>query len=149
VPIRITSVSAKAAYVIVGYIVLVTAAGMSAVLLRDVLLGAIVDAVLTLVLIGLGARWFRADGEDRISPRPLWRLTGRPTAGFVVATLAGIQTLFAAGTGVITPHALLPSAVTTVVSLLVTIAYLASSMRLRSLHQSTGEIVPRNRRESA
>ena len=48
---------------------------------------AVIVSVLDVAAVVFGARTFRSRGEDPAPPRPGWQLTGRPLAGFVIATI--------------------------------------------------------------
>jgi uncharacterized membrane protein YfcA len=50
----------------------------------------IIRSCIVVLLVLLAARVFRAEGEESVDPRPLWRMTGRPTAGFVLGSITGL-----------------------------------------------------------
>jgi hypothetical protein len=87
-PFRITELWAKFAYVLVGWFLLPVSLGY----LLDFagIPGpaiVVLDAVLSVLVIWLGTRSFRAQGEAIEPPRVWWRATGRPRAGFVLGGL--------------------------------------------------------------
>ncbi|NQX35993.1 hypothetical protein [Herbiconiux sp. VKM Ac-2851] len=89
---RILNPYGKFLYVLIG--------GIAVVLLNllvAALVGPVVGPVLyVVVLFGwilVGARIFRVPEEPIEPPRPWWKLTGRPTAGFVLAALFALQAI--------------------------------------------------------
>ncbi|GAA0421303.1 hypothetical protein [Leifsonia naganoensis] len=127
---RITSPQGKVTYVVVGYVVALTAAVVGA-LAASPAVGVVVYSVVVVLLVWCGTRLFRGEGEDPNGTRPMWRMTARPTAGFVLAILLILQ---AASTAINAASAqrLAPLYVVAVVlSLGLAAAYLNSSLRLR------------------
>lgn len=55
--------------------------------------GSVVAVLAFWAWIVVGARLFRGDDEPVDPPRAWWRLTAKPTAGFVIAGLLGVQVL--------------------------------------------------------
>jgi uncharacterized membrane protein YfcA len=53
----------------------------------------ILRSILVLLLILLAGRVFRGAREPGDQPRPWWRMTGAPTAGFVLGAIFGIAAL--------------------------------------------------------
>jgi len=49
------------------------------------------DIVFGLATVAIGTRAFRARGEPELPPRVWWRATGRPPAGFVIASLLALS----------------------------------------------------------
>ena len=82
-PLRITQKRWKAVYIVGGYIVI---ALITALLPQGTGL-AIITLVLDVVWIYGGARIFRGAGELLQVPRPWWRMTARPRAGFALGIL--------------------------------------------------------------
>jgi uncharacterized membrane protein YfcA len=105
----------------------------------------ILRAVLLLVLVLLGARLFRSPEEPDDAARPRWRMTGRPLAGWVLGTVAGLGAIWlfvaAIGTELAPASAHVASSTQNLavfVALAIALAalavlYLTSSVRLRSL----------------
>lgn len=139
-PLRIRSVWLKLAYVGV-YVVLVTA-------LRQILsilsLAELVQLLLfnglAITAIVVGARIFRARGEEPLAPRPWWQLTGRPKAGIVIGTLLLVSDAITWINGLVDPSRMdnlsawiLSSVFTVVISL----AYFHSSTKLRRHARAT------------
>lgn len=54
------------------------------------LAGAWFGVIVTPVVLLVATRVFRVAEEDVAAPRPLWRMTGRPTAGFVLGGILGL-----------------------------------------------------------
>lgn len=86
-PVRIRSTWLKVAYVTVYVIVSITIGRALFALDAPSLVATLVSNVLFVGAVFGGARIFRVREEDPIPPRDWWRLTGRPKAGFVMATL--------------------------------------------------------------
>jgi hypothetical protein len=136
--LRILNPYGKFLYVLVGWIAVVLIN-----LLVVALVGPVVGPVLyVVVLFGwilVGARIFRVPEEPIEPPRPWWRLTGRPTAGFVLAALFALQAITNQLTLVIGDRGRAGEdggtasvTVVTVACAIAAVAYLASSLRLRA-----------------
>jgi hypothetical protein len=87
-PFRITRVWEKVAYVALCWILLplaerflLTQLGVPEPLVLTF------DLISAFAVVGFGSRVFRATGEPVAPPRVWWRATGRPAAGFVIASL--------------------------------------------------------------
>jgi hypothetical protein len=92
----------------------------------------ILNAVWIAALV-TGARTFRVHEEDPIPPRPWWQLTGRPTAGFVIAGLLVGSELFlwaSAALG-LTPVDVASSILNSAFTLTVAALYVRSSLLLK------------------
>lgn len=135
---RILNPYGKFLYVLVGWIAVVLIN-----LLVVALVGPVVGPVLyVVVLFGwilVGARIFRVPEEPIEPPRPWWKLTGRPTAGFVLAALFALQaitnqvSLVLGGRGLADDDGGTASVtVVTAACAIAAVAYLASSLRLRA-----------------
>jgi len=82
-PLRLTQKRWKAVYIVGGYIVTALSAGLLP-------LGggaAIITLILDVAWIYGGTRIFRGAGELVQPPRPWWRMTARPRAGFALGAL--------------------------------------------------------------
>ncbi|MGJ4845999.1 hypothetical protein [Leifsonia sp. Le1] len=127
---RITSPQAKATFVVLGW----TASGVAALfgaLALSVTGGVILYCATLGAVIVFGARVFRGEEEDAVAPRPLWRMTAKPTAGFLLAGFFAFQAV-SAGVNAATADAYAPLYVVAIAfSLAVAGAYLNSSLRLR------------------
>lgn len=88
--------------------------------------------VLQLVVVGGAVRTFRdADVEDVTAPRPLWRMTARPTSGFVLGGLFLVESVSAVLRAPGQPDlwaVLLAAAVSATLG----VAFVRSSLRLRA-----------------
>jgi hypothetical protein len=132
---RILNPYGKFLYVLIGGIAVVLLNLLVAALVGPVI-GPVLYVVVLFGWILVGARIFRVPEEPIEPPRPWWRLTGRPTAGFVLAALFALQAITnqlprtlggrAADDGSTTT-----AAVVTVACATAALAYLASSLRLR------------------
>lgn len=128
--LRITSPQAKATFVVLGW----TASGVAAVfgtLALSVTGGLLLYCVVLGAVIAFGVRVFRGEDEDAVAPRPLWRMTAKPAAGFLLAAYFAFQAV-TTGVSAATADAYAPLYVVAVAFLLaVAGAYLNSSLRLR------------------
>ncbi|MFE4949878.1 hypothetical protein ACFQ9V_07190 [Leifsonia sp. NPDC056665] len=97
-------------------------------------LDVLVVAVLNVAYVIVGTRIFRGEGENREDPRPWWRATGRPAAGFwlggILAILAFISCVGALASK---PENAVVPAVACISYALLAAYYLNSSYRLRLL----------------
>ncbi|MCX7522181.1 hypothetical protein OSC27_07795 [Microbacterium sp. STN6] len=135
-----TATEAKVTSVVLTY-----ALGATAAVCVAVAAGAVAGAVTALLLLVASVvfftRVFRGESEDAHAPRPWWRLSERPRAGFVLAALFAAEAIWLAfslpsGTGdgasdsvsAEISAALRIAAVA--VSALVALAFLNSSIRL-------------------
>lgn len=87
-PFRITELWAKIAYVLVGWFLVPISLGtvMTRLGVQDLVV-IVVHLALSFLVVWLGTRAFRAQGEPVEPPRVGWRATGRPRAGFVLGSL--------------------------------------------------------------
>jgi hypothetical protein len=131
-PVRIRSRWLKAGYVGAYLLVAFTLGEVLNALNVPSLLWQVIGSAFFVTAIAVGARTFRARGEDPVPPRPWWQLTGRPKAGFVIAALlacADVITWLRQGSELSSddlPAWILSSAVTA----LVVVAYVRSSILL-------------------
>jgi hypothetical protein len=92
---RITSNAGKASYVVVAYVIALTvllAVGLTA----GMLAATIAWSVLLLIAVAVAVRSFRGEGESKDAPRAWWRMTARPTAGFVFTAVFLLQAIYLA-----------------------------------------------------
>jgi hypothetical protein len=90
---RIVEAGPKVVYILVGGLVtIVFVAGLTLVLPNalEAIVGAIAEATFYLV----GVRSFRGSNELLNPSRPWWRMTARPTAGFLIGSLLGLSVVF-------------------------------------------------------
>ncbi len=87
---RVTSGRTKAAVLVVGILVSM-AAIPSAAVAGGMTVGYVAALAFTVALVVVPARCFRGPGEPVDAPRPWWRATNRPTAGYVVGVLYLVQ----------------------------------------------------------
>ncbi|WP_295126236.1 hypothetical protein [uncultured Leifsonia sp.] len=131
-PLRITSPQTKVVFVVLGYIAALTVAVVGALLL-NVSAGLFAYGAVVLVLVLVGARTFRGEAEDVHASRPMWRMTTKPVAGFVIAALFFLQALTTAASAADAPHYAPLYVLSIVFSLALSAAYLNSSLRLRRI----------------
>jgi hypothetical protein len=126
-PWRITEPMGKVAYVVGATVV-----GVFLVLLlvSSPLPDELVAAAYFVAWVAVGVRVFRGAGEQVEAPRAWWRMTSRPTAGFVLAAVLGL--------GVLVPAGAPSSAPQVVAQLVVGVAYLGSSIALVSRRPRRG-----------
>lgn len=102
---------------------------------------------LTLAIVAVAVRTFRVPEEDIAAPRPLWRLTGRPSMGFVLGFVVSVNAVFgvfflvlhplgAEFLGPLTAEGLALQIVEIVTSLAVGVLYFRSSRRIARLAPS-------------
>lgn len=130
--IRITSPQSKVTFIVLGFLA-VTVVTLLAALAVDVSAALFLAYGSLCIVVVTGARLFRGDGEDRAAPRAPWRMTAKPTTGFVLAGAFVLQAVSTgAGAAVALDHA--PLYVFAIVfSLVIAAAYLNSSLRLLRL----------------
>ncbi|MEN0083880.1 MAG: hypothetical protein AAGC66_03845 [Leifsonia sp.] len=132
-PVRITSATTKVAYVVAAYAITITLAfGLAAAF--GAAAGVLVVGVLQLVLIGIAVRVFRGRDEAVVPPRPWWKMTARPFAGFVMAALFAAQAVCA----VFAPS--VGSWAAALAGALIAVGYLNSSVRLTLSEKRTSQL---------
>lgn len=87
---RITSETSKAATVVVGVLLAIIATPIAAAG-GGLATGYVVGTAISVGLVVLATRTFRGPGEAVEPPRPWWRATNRPTAGYVLGVLYLLQ----------------------------------------------------------
>jgi hypothetical protein len=102
--------------------------GLVTLVPRDI--GLIVGPLLLLVAVAIGVRTFRGAGEDVAAPRSWWRMSTRPAAGFVLASVfvVGLALDGFAAAQALTPT--LPLTLEIVSGVALTALYVQSSVRL-------------------
>jgi len=133
--IRITSNESKVGVVIGGWVIgLLVALGVGAAVGglagtdAGVATGMVLLYLTPIVVVVFCVRTFRGPSEPVAPPRPWWRMTERPTSGFVVGALFLLQTVTALLTAnergpLLTLSTALPNAVAAV-------AFLGSAIKL-------------------
>ena len=84
--IRIVDTGRKAA-TIVAMLLAISLLGLTMALAVDESVGVAATAVLMVAAVALCGRTFRGPSEEPAPPRSWWRLTERPTAGFILGAL--------------------------------------------------------------
>lgn len=125
---RIVQPAAKIGTVLLGLIVTLLAFLAVGLSIGNLGLAGAFGLVGTLVTTGWCVRTFRGESEDREAPRPWWRLTERPLAGYLVALLFVAQAIGVTGTSAVPAGVRVTAAV---VYAIVAVGFFASSMRLR------------------
>ena len=131
---RIVTITGKIIYIVGGYGLLLVLNVFVFQQLVNATIDVLIVAVLNVAFVAIGVRSFRSAEENREDPRPWWRATARPTAGFWIG--AGLTV--AAGVSLLGALASKPESafVPTVACLsyaVLAIFYLHSSYRLRTL----------------
>lgn len=133
-PVRIRSTWLKVGFIALYFVV---ATSVGRLMAEWGVVGLAATLVLNLVWIAAiiaGARTFRVEEEDPVPPRPWWQMTGRPTAGFVLASLliaTDITLWVAAALGTV-PVDPLASIVNSAFTVAVAVLYVRSSLLLKS-----------------
>lgn len=87
---RITTVTGKITYV-VGVFALILALNVFLISrLVNPTLDVMIVAALNIAYVIIGVRIFRGAGENRADPRPWWRATARPAAGYWIGSALGV-----------------------------------------------------------
>lgn len=122
-PLRVVSSTGKAAYVVVAVASVIIAAIPIGSLSPAI--GAATGTLATVAAVVVAARCFRGTDEAVDPPRPWWRMTAAPAAGYVGAGLfavGGLCNIGAQGPGIATGSA----------SLVIAGAFALSAIRLGS-----------------
>lgn len=130
-PLRLTQKRWKAAYIAL-LTLLIFDVSFSTVPSSEVF-GTIIVNLLILAGVFLGTRIFRGKNELLLAPRPWWRMTARPKAGFLLGAYwaLGLIPLLAPGSS---PVAWLINAA---VNILLAVFYVRSSILLRRSERRT------------
>jgi len=87
-------------------------------------------SLLMILVIGVAVRSFRGRGEAIAPPRPWWRMTARPTAGFVLGSFYIVSVVWSVASAIIEPPDMAPLWVGSVIPLAVGALFFNSSIRL-------------------
>ena len=88
--LRVTTNQAKTSYVVASYVVAVLVlfgVGLTAGLVA----ASVVWGIMLLATVGVAVRTFRGDDESLTAPRAWYRMSARPTSGFVFAAVFLLQ----------------------------------------------------------
>ena len=133
-PVRITSTSTKIAYVVASFVIFFLGAALAVGLPSSAV--PVVAGVLALIVVGFAVRTFRGEGEPVTEGRPWWKMTARPTSGFVFALLFGSQAIYVLLTFRSDSDSA-SSIIPIVVDGLIATMFALSSLRLRALDRTT------------
>ena len=128
--LRITSAGGKVGYFVAGYVGLACVAIFTAGLVNFTV-GAVIYVALFVAWATLGTRCFRGDGEPITPPRPWWKLTARPTVGWILAALLLLQSVWILTSSLAEPGAAGSVLVAAVYSIAAAL-FVHSSIRLRA-----------------
>lgn len=129
--VRIRRTGWKVLYVIAGLVVVEAVDQLIVALDLAQPLAKILSMLLFFGFVLLGARSFRGAGEAIEPPRAWWRVTARPTAGFLIAALSALFAGFAGALLVLRPDDYVLNNVGSGIGYaIVAAAYLHSSIRL-------------------
>jgi hypothetical protein len=124
--LRVRNGSTKAMLVIVGYAFSILA-GIAVEVATHSGWGVVMSSGIVLVFVLVLSRLFRGENESD-EPRPWWRMTAYPTAGYVLAGWFLLQAVAAMTSSAL---AVGPAGwVSGIVSLILAVAFLASAIRL-------------------
>ncbi|MGO4534340.1 hypothetical protein [Leifsonia sp. 2MCAF36] len=131
---RITSATGKIAYIVgVFALILVLNVFLIARLVNPTF-DVLIVAVLNVAYVVVGVRTFRGAEENRADPRPWWRATARPAAGFWIGALLAVLA-FISGVGAFASkpeNAIIPAIACLSYAVLAAF-YLNSSVRLQGM----------------
>lgn len=128
---RIRKTGWKVLYLIVGWVAVGTVNQLLTALHVVQPLSEILSVLVFFAFVLLGARSFRGAGEAIDPPRAWWRVTARPTAGFVIATFTVLFVGFVVAAIVTQPGEHVVTYVGSAISYaIVAVVYLQSSIRL-------------------
>lgn len=97
---RITTVTGKILYIVGAFALVLVLNGLFISPYINATFDVLIVAVLNIAYVLVGVRTFRGGDENRDDPRPWWRATARPAAGFwlggalsVLAFISGVGAL--------------------------------------------------------
>lgn len=136
--VRIRQTRWKVVYVAVAVTVIVAAYAELVPRTLPYPVNVLVMNAIVVAVVAVGCRSFRGRGEDVAAPRPWWRMTARPTAGFVIAALVLVNAAGAVVVAVFVPTGRpLEVVLNPAVDVVVGAFYLHSSIRLLRTGRST------------
>lgn len=138
--IRIQSPQAKATYLSVGFVIVLAAPLIVAVPAGPVA-GIVCYMAFLSAWIVIGVRAFRGEDESTHAPRAWWRMTNKPTAGFVIAALLTIHAITSAIQLVHSTSGLIGLSI--VFDILIAGLYAHSSLKLGALEHRREAATPR------
>ncbi len=131
---RITSVVGKAIYVIGGFALVLVVNFLFIYPNVNPTLDVLIVAVLNVAYVLVGTRTFRGADENREDPRPWWRATARPAAGFWLGgALAVLAFISGVGAFASKPENAFVPTIACICYTLLAAYYLHSSYRLTTL----------------
>ena len=134
---RIVSITGKIIYVVGGYGLLLVLNLFVFLQLVNPTIDVLIVAILNVAYVIIGVRTFRGLEENREDPRPWWRATARPTAGWWLgAGLAVLAFISLLGALASKPGNGFVPAMACLVYAALAAFYLHSSYRLRMLDQA-------------
>ena len=131
---RITTIAGKISYVLGGFGLILLVNGFLISPFMNTALDVLLIFILNMAYVILGTRLFRGADENREDPRPWWRATARPAAGFWLGgALAALAFISCVGALSSKPENAFVPAVAAIGYALLAAFYLHSSTRLRTL----------------
>ena len=131
---RITTITGKIIYVLgaFGFVLVLNFFFISPYV--NATFDVLIVAVLNVAYVIVGVRTFRGEGENRADPRPWWRATARPAAGFWLGSLLAVLA-FVSGVGALAskPENSFVPTIACIGYMALAAFYLNSSYRLRTL----------------
>lgn len=131
---RITTITGKIIYIVGAFGLILVLNGLFLFPYLNPTIDVLIVAALNLAYVIVGVRTFRGAGENRDDPRPWWRATARPAAGFWLGGILAFLA-FIAGVGAFAskPENAFVPAVAFLAYALLAVFYLHSSYRLHSM----------------
>ncbi|MDR6971197.1 hypothetical protein [Leifsonia shinshuensis] len=131
---RITSVAGKISYIVGAFALILVLNVFLIARLVNPTFDVLIVAVLNVAYVIVGVRTFRGAGENKTDPRPWWRATARPAAGFWIGALL-VVLAFISGVGAFASDpedAFIPALACLTYAVLAAF-YLNSSVRLQGM----------------
>ncbi|MGN7798208.1 hypothetical protein [Leifsonia sp. 22587] len=131
---RITSVAGKISYIVGAFALILVLNVFLIARLVNPTFDVLIVAVLNVAYAIVGVRTFRGAGENKTDPRPWWRATARPAAGFWIGALL-VVLAFISGVGAFASDpedAFIPALACLTYAVLAAF-YLNSSVRLQGM----------------
>jgi hypothetical protein len=128
-PLRVVQKRWKAVYLVL-FVIASIEMGMVLDAMKATVVASIIANVFSLGAIYFATRIFRVKEELLLAPRPWWKLTGRPRAGFVLGAYGGAGLLLMPILMIVDPTYRF-TFVDVIGSVVMSYLYFASSVRLR------------------
>jgi len=132
--VRITTVTGKITYIVGAFVLILLLNVFLIARFVNPTFDVLIVAVLNVAYVIVGVRIFRGAGENRTDPRPWWRATARPAAGFWIGALLGVLAFISAvGAFASDPEDAIVPTVACLCYAVLAVFYLNSSVRLQGM----------------